>query len=286
MNAEWKAISAHIHALKEAAELQAAYLAVNTRDTFETSEYLKGKAGSILTDVTDLSKRYSNRLPPGADQAIEHLIRENFEHNQREAVQREESKERCWASIIRLVAFEAEMTFLMSDREDEIRVRSDRAFAHLQRSIVADADFRKKWQDAFAVHETKCEKLGAVHLLLHGIWAFKGASAGGQTDLVFVDIPAPTSDDPTRYADGLVLTEWKLSRPGENADAIFLEARKQAARYKRAGVVGTLELVRYRYAVVVSENYVPVPADVRVDEVTYRHIGIAVDPSSVSKSNA
>ena len=48
-----------------------------------------------------------------------------------------------------------------------------RAFAHLQRSIVVDAEPRAKWQKAFDNGEAECEKLSAVHRLLHGIWAFK-----------------------------------------------------------------------------------------------------------------
>ena len=50
---------------------------------------------------------------------------------------------------------------------------TERAFAHLQRSIIADDEIRKKWLSAFSDGETKCEKLGSVHLLSHGVWDLK-----------------------------------------------------------------------------------------------------------------
>jgi hypothetical protein len=55
--------------------------------------------------------------------------------------------------------------------------------------IVVDKNVRAKWQAAWKKsggHETRCEQLGAVHLLSHGIWAFK-TSANGATDLVYSD---------------------------------------------------------------------------------------------------
>ena len=66
-----------------------------------------------------------------------------------------------------------------------IRTRSERAFAHLQRHFVADAECRDKWTSAFTDGEVACEALRALHLLLHGLWAFKVDNAGARTDLVF-----------------------------------------------------------------------------------------------------
>src|SRR5258707_13086277 len=65
------------------------------------------------------------------------------------------------------------LSFILSDTQEVLRSRADRAFEHLQRMIVADSDYKAKWQAAFDRGEEACEQLGAVHLLLHGIWAFK-----------------------------------------------------------------------------------------------------------------
>jgi hypothetical protein len=184
--------------------------------------------------------------------------------------------------LVLLAAFESEMSFIMTDVQDALRLRSERAFAHLQRLIVVDADFRRKWGQAFSAGEPECERHGAVHLLLHGIWAFKVGGAGAQTDLVFQERPMGIPD-PERYADGLVLTEWKCAATSRESEAKFGAARDQAQRYK-AGILAGAELTAYRFAVVVSKDYIPVPGDVKINGITFRHVNIAVSPSTPSKA--
>ena len=147
---------------------------------------------------------------------------------------------------------------------------------------AADSAFRAKWQTAFDEGEVECEKLGAVHLLLHGIWAFKVNAAGARTDLVYQE-PAEDLTDEQQYADGLVLTEWKKSANKNDAEERFRQARSQAQHYAR-GVLAGSELTGYRYAVVVSRQQVSVPGDLTESEVVYRHINIAVDPQPPSRA--
>jgi hypothetical protein len=152
--------------------------------------------------------------------------------------------------LVLIGAFETEISFLLSDRQQRICSRTERAFAHLQRTIEVDHSFASNWQTAFKVRENACERLGAVHLLLHGIWAFKLDAAGARTDLVFQE---PTEDlsHEQRYADGLVLTEWKTASSQNKVASKFREAREQAAKYVR-GALGGNELRAYRYAVAVT----------------------------------
>jgi hypothetical protein len=154
------------------------------------------------------------------------------------------AQERVWAALVLLGAFETEMTYLLSDVRESIRARSERAFSHLQRLIVVDEDLRAKWQKAFEAGEVACERLGAVHLLLHGIWAFKVDAAGARTDLVFQEpIGDPTSAQ--RYSEGFVLTEWKKAGAAGEAERRFEEARNQARRYTQ-GPLASTELLSYR----------------------------------------
>lgn len=185
------------------------------------------------------------------------------------------------AAMVLLATFETEMSFILTDVQESIRARSERAFSHLQRSIVADREFREKWNAAFDEGEVACEKLGAVHLLLHGIWAFKVDAAGARTDLVFQE-PAGDLTDKQRYVDGFVLTEWKKVADDADAESRFEEARVQAKRYAQGALAGS-ELTSYRYAVVVSRRRVSLPEDLSADGVVYRHINIAVDPQTPSR---
>jgi len=174
------------------------------------------------------------------------------------------------------VAFEAEMTYCLDSPMERVRSASELAFMHLQRLIVVDEEYRKKWQTAFASHETHCEKLGGVHLLWHGIWAFKADASGGKTDLVYQE---PLQTNPVPVALGMVLTEWK--RAVSKSDVAFADARQQAAIYS-GGVLAGVELATHRYLVAVTEKQIVPPADVVDGGVVYRHINIAVEPQSPS----
>jgi hypothetical protein len=105
-------------------------------------------------------------------------------------------------------------------------------------------------------------------------------ATGERTDLV---IGEPLTDlaDVERSAEALVLTEWKLVPAPNQRDERIRQARMQASRYGR-GVLGGLELARYRYLVLVSKHALDMPVDDTQDDVVYRHINIAVDPKPPS----
>jgi len=177
--------------------------------------------------------------------------------------------------------FETEVSFLLSDVQESIRSRSELAFSHLQRSIVVDQELRTKWRNAFDSGEVACERLGAVHLLLHGIWAFKVDAIGARTDLVFQEACGDFGEA-QRYAFGFVLTEWKKAADDGDSGRCFDEARSQASRYAQ-GPLAASELTGYRYAVVVSRRRIEAPADYRAGGIVCRHINIPVDPELPSR---
>jgi hypothetical protein len=113
-----------------------------------------------------------------------------------------------------------------------------------------------------------------VHLLLHGIWAFKvDGVTGGRTDLVYQQ---PLSTAAISSAVGIIATEWKLCRT-RNGDAKFAEARRQIDKYT-SGLLAGVELASHRYLVVVTKKELEPTPDETSGGVTYRHINIAVDP--------
>jgi hypothetical protein len=122
--------------------------------------------------------------------------------------------------LVALAAFEAEITFLLAGRQEQIRARSERALLHLQRILAVDPDVSAKWMEAFNTNEMACERLGSVHLLSHGIYAFKVDAAGARTDLVFNEPPPDALL--TQAVEGMVLTEWKIAK-----DAKHLEWRRR-----------------------------------------------------------
>jgi hypothetical protein len=279
--AQWKALSSRIRGLTQAGELHARYLAVRSSDTYGRSKRLREHSASVLSALEAFRDRFRQILPPAALDSVNGFIDKAGPLISDTNGSPDSREERVWAALVMLAGFETEMSFVLSDTQEVIRSLSERAFVHLQRSIVADPEFRGKWATAFKDGEVACEKLGAVHLLLHGIWAFKVDATGGRTDLVFQE-PVKDVSDEERYADGIVLTEWKVAGTRNDGPKQFESARSQAERYAQ-GVPAGNELTSYRYIVVVTQEQVGVPADLTKDDVVYRHINVAVDPRPPSK---
>lgn len=279
---QWRSLSARIHGLAAASELHTRFLGVQGDDPLGTNRFLYDQAVNVLASLETFHGQFHRHVPAEALSTIQQFLDNSrpLIADQRGSPQMRHH--RCWSLMVRLRAFETEVSFILSDAQEAIRVRSERAFAHLQRLIVADPDVARKWRDAFDEHETACEKLGGAHLLLHGVWAFKAHAPGGRTDLVFQDqITDLTGVE--RFADGIVLTEWKRALDLGDAPTKFAEALRQARDYA-GGVLAGFELTGYRYVVVITEEQVEPLDDQVVDGVVYRHLNIAVKPLVPSRA--
>ena len=186
---------------------------------------------------------------------------------------------------VMLSGIKARINFAVSDREARIRRSVERSFAHLQSSIVVDVGVRERWCRAFVdEREEACEGLGAVQMLLHGIWAFKAHSEGrgGRTDLILgTDV---NEDEAVRAADAMVLTEWKKVKRDSEAHDKAMQGFRQAQIYTSETLAG-FELSSCRYIVLVSERRlaqlpeVPSPPGCK-----YEVRNIAVSPQTPSVS--
>lgn len=276
-----RALDQRIRGLMEAGEFFVRTLTVNSEDSYRVSDrYLSPEASRIFEEVVNFQKRYAAVLPSAAIEAIDRFIAlakplmTNSDVKNLVALK---------ARLAPLAAFRAELAYHLSDHMAVVHRLSERAFQHLQRSIVADSAVRDRWGKAFQQRrnaENLCEKLGAAHLLSHGLWAFKASGAGEATDLVFaerIDLSKVES-----AAEALVLTEWKIVRNRTEMVSQAKQAHSQAARYTH-GLLGGLELNTYRYLVLVSSDFIECPSDFSEDDVKYRHVNIAVAPGSPSK---
>jgi hypothetical protein len=272
----WKAISSWIHDLKGAG------FVIGGSDSFGMAKHLSQQCRDIFTELERFRKQFDGSLPPAAVAAIDGFLAKHAALFKNPQTTSGMIKDQARTALVFLSSFNAQATYLLSNTQEELRSRVDRAFLHLQRLIVVDPDTREKWRRAFDDGETASERLGAVHLLLHGIWAFKISGEGERTDLVFSE-PMTNFADQGNSVEGLVLTEWKKSNRAGQDDRTFEAARKQAHRYG-IGVLAATELAAYRYAVVVSQDMVVSPPDIFDNGIIYRHVNIAVAPRSPSKS--
>lgn len=280
---QWRALSSRILGLMRAGELHAQYLGVRSSDPYSRGRRLHEQSEGILSALQSFRAAFAGSLPPPALAAIDGFVAAHGNLIARTAHgTADELQERTWAALVLLAAFETEISFLLSDVQASIRARAERAFSHLQRSLVVDASMRDKWLKAFTAGEVECEKLGAVHLLLHGIWAFKVDATGARTDLVFQE-PVVDLAVAQRSSEGLVLTEWKKASLPDDPLQKFEDARAQARRYAQGALAG-IELTSTRYVVVVSRRQIEVPDDLNEAGVMYRHVNIPVEPEVPSRA--
>lgn len=279
---EWKAIAGRIEGLSMAGEMY-----FKSKDTHEQdpSDTMRKVFFPQTFDIFVLIKKkyseYLDQLPKLACECIErfiHIQNQNFTFHVT-SLTLSAQVQLAISRLTALISFKAELEYHFSSISDQIRHITERAFEHLQRCIIADHSYKEKWTSAFTQNETYCEKLGAVHLLWHGIWSFKVNAEGGRTDLVYGDI----IDNPTQVKDaiGLVLTEWKKANSRAETKKRIMEAQKQAALYS-VGVLGGVELSSPRYLVIVTKNFIDLPTDTEIENIKYRHINIATNPSTPS----
>jgi hypothetical protein len=180
---QWKALSARIRGLADAVEFDLRrFGATNTGN----SRFLGRQASDLVETLTELKAPLEHVGHATASSAVGRVLDLQQIKAVKESTGTPDGQvQNVRSCLVALRAFEAEMTFLLSDSQQSMRTRSERAFRHLIWQIAADDEVRRRWQTAFEQGEAKCEKLGAAHLLWHGIFAFKIDAYKGRTDLVF-----------------------------------------------------------------------------------------------------
>jgi hypothetical protein len=177
-------------------------------------------------------------------------------------------------AMVHLGIFNSEMNFYLKDNETVSKDKVRLAFLHLQRTLIVDPVARNKWLDAFNEGEQALEKLGATHLLSHGLWAFKSCEDNQKKDLVLGS--SIRADEVQAVGACLVLTEWKKIQP-ENIVEKSKQALSSAKKYSEPPVAGS-ELKNEKYLIMVSENHINMPASVKEDDIRYVFMNLSINP--------
>lgn len=258
---EWQALSSRIQGLINAGTFFFRAQHTSSADDREVKRKILLKvAQEILTNLNSFKENYKSILPIVACESLDRFLGDVKRLPAYDVISNGLVSGDVQFALTSLAAFCSEFSYLISDSQAIARRVTERAFIHLQRSIMVDSDIRQKWCRAFKEEgEPTCEQLGAVHLLSHGIWAFKVDAKGGRTDLVLNE-SLPSFSKIESVADALVLTEWKLVKTKVELDGKIQLARKQADIYS-AGVLGGIEIANYRYLVMVSERMMEMPGN-------------------------
>jgi hypothetical protein len=275
----WDAIVARVKSLQQAGELYARFQSYHQEDSYGAGRYLVQQCSLAVDTLAEFRRTFAVTLPAPAIASLDHFLDSRLA-----AATKDGSADHRAArgALVALVGVEAEVSFILAGRQEQIRIRSERALLLLQRLLAVDDEVREKWVVAHRKGELACERLGSIQLLSQGIYAFKVDAAGARTDLVFHE--PPNDSLLMRGVEGIVLTEWKIAS-ASNAAAQFAAAKSQADLYKQGALAGA-ELAGYRYLIAVSLNELPsLPADeVTVEGIIYRHVNIVVAPAVPSKA--
>lgn len=273
---DWLALHNRIEGVEKSFDLYLHSLKVSNEDPYGVRKKVFRPAfHSIAGAIRHFRAVHAKSLPSTAVEGIDRFL---SDHGKMIENLELDNYGHLVACVTALSGFRGELRFLLTDRSASLLRQTERAIAHLQRTLVADPPAQAKWREAYTSGEIACERLGAVHLLLHGIWAFKTSAAGERTDLIYGE---PVREDSIAAAEGLVLTEWKLVRMTSEVDSKLSEAEAQAALYS-AGILGGLELADSRFIIAVSLDRLPMPADEVRAGVVYRRRNIAVAASTPS----
>jgi hypothetical protein len=276
---EWRAISARIQALLDAG---AFFLRSVDQELHQASTHIIRNSRETVEIIRTFFNRHRAEFSPEQTQCL-FLFIKSYTDDLLQPHSNVTGFSGVTSVVTYLASFRAEFEYLMADATEVTRSMVARAFTHLQRMIVADANARSLWKNAFDEGETRCEALGACHLLLHGVWAFKTSATGERTDLVMNE-PLPwTPHEMHRASTGLVLTEWKLVREARELNAEANAAHHQAKRY-REGILAGFEVASPRYLVLISEDFVVLPEPRIEGDVVYEFRNIAVNPRSPSQA--
>jgi len=283
--AEWNAIAARIEGLVRTGEFFYRSIQTPGKDPHgAVTRILLPQSDQCYQVMAEYIERYANVLPAQAADCLKRFLEEfgDIFKAEPKGVQLGRRILKTQLRVMALIALRSEFEYCVAGIQDQIRATSERAFLHLQRCIVADGRYREQWQAAFDKGETCCEKLGGVHLLWHGIWAFKVGAKGGRTDLVMgnqIDNPSEVE----RTALGMVLTEWKRAADEREVEVKYRQGKEQVAQYSE-GVLGGVELADTRYVVVVTEHMASGNDEVDENGITYKFVNIAVDPEAPSQA--
>lgn len=277
LQSEWKAIGARIRSLINTTNALAQLLSINSGDSYNSKGSINDQASDIFTEIKIYFEEHKGSFPETIKEVFSKFIKEKENLFSKS----EKNLEFLKARITLLATLEGQVTFLISGKQEGIRRQTELAFTHLQRSIMADNTIKEKWENAFSKGETSCEDLGSLHLLQHGIWAFKANAAGGRTDLIIGE-PLSNLNEVERTAYGLILTEWKIAKTKPGVEQSFCKAKKQAMKYTE-GVLAGIELKNYCYLVVVTDQTFKTPNDIQEEDCCYRHIVVNIKPKVPSK---
>lgn len=276
---EWAAISQDLSAFQEVAQVYLnLYAQWPKKDQYSQKDSIIAQAKRLYDRVRTFSQVNEGFLPATTKQWLDRFVKEL---DSKEVFTHPATTPLVEDVYFPLTIVKAEVDKFLPREQMAIRSISERAFLHLARLLAVSEPVRMIWKQAFACGEPALERLGAIHLLSHGIWAFKADTIRARTDLILAD-KGIDLHEVERTGTSLVLTEWKRAEPERTMGEARTQALAQTKIY-RWGPLAGYELSKRAFLVLVSmRSSQHAQAEFEEEGVVYRCIHLEIEPDAPS----
>src|SRR5262249_17806597 len=156
----WVALATKIKGLQQAGELYSRFQSYQMEDSYGAGKFLREQCAVAVQALETFRSDFDATLPSEAKTRIDYFLRTSLARAAKDPSTEERGTR---AALIGLAGIEAEITFILSGRQEQIRARSERALLHLQRTLAVDEEVSAKWKKAHDKNEIACERRGSIH---------------------------------------------------------------------------------------------------------------------------
>jgi hypothetical protein len=137
----WAALATQIKSLQRAGELYGLFQSYHSEDSYGAGTFLREQCGALVQSLEQFRRDFAGSLPSEAAARIDYFLGTTLVQAAKDASTNQRGAR---GALVGLVALEAEVTFLLAGRQENIRARTEPALLHLQRTLAVDADVSAK----------------------------------------------------------------------------------------------------------------------------------------------
>lgn len=156
----WTEIASRIAATVEAMDALVR-LSTNGEDSYGVHKEISARNRAALIELRNFEERHRAVLP----EPVRTIIVGFVSGERANLIGENPDLRRAKAGSLFLGLLAGEVTRLLANQDLVVRMRTERAFRHLQQVIATDPNVQAKWTAALDAGEVACERLGATHLL-------------------------------------------------------------------------------------------------------------------------
>jgi hypothetical protein len=146
--AQWKAFSARIQSLARATELHTRLLSVEGADPYGRAKTLHVQLQAVRQRIVEFLAAFEDRMPRAAVSSMQTVLHALSPLLADDRTQDANKRQRLVvAAMLLLMTFEAELTYLLSDQQQAVHMRVERALVNALHAVACMKGFRSWFKD-------------------------------------------------------------------------------------------------------------------------------------------